>query len=476
VSTAEPPSPVAPDTESIVLEAQRDGRSVAVTVRYPLIREVAGLLARPDAPRSGVLCGRYGADAITLERCAEGPAAVDAIGIFRAQPGGWATVEEQDRNALRAAGIAEGIVLVLRTLVQRPWPATLFVVRAEAGAPELVLGEFAWDEYVLRKGWLLDLAPPPPPPPRPQPAARPKRRHGGRWTILALLLLAGCGAVAWRWLPFHWTPAAPAERPAHTNSAAQPVALRVSQAPGELDISWNHDADAIRQARAGTLTIRNGTATRILALRPAQLREGRVVYHPLPGVDTEVRLEVLDVSGKSQAESLQMLALDPPGAVTDPLAPAPPAMPQPGSASRTAPQLADAEDARDEEPPRATVTLARATRQDTRAEVRPARAAQIERTGRLEAVPIRRASPELRPEVLRELRAATGKVTVSVLVSIGPSGSVDDAQVESSTGEPSFNGPYIRLAALNAARQWRFRPAIANGRPVPSKMTLTFPF
>lgn len=450
-----------------MLEGHRDGRSIALTIRYSLIRAMAARLGRPDAAATGLLCGSYGPEAIALERCAEGPSAADAIGIFRAQPGGWAMVRESDRNALRAAGVAEGLVLVLLTLVQRPWTATLFVLPAEGGARELPLGEFTWDEYVLRKGWLLDLAPPPPPP-----SCRPARRPGWTSAIPVLLLLAGCGAAAWRWLPLHGTAGAPAERPARANTAWQPVALRVAQAAGEIDISWNHDAAAIRQARAGTLTIHNGAATRLLALRPAQLREGRVVYHPLPGVDTEVRLEVLDASGRSQAESVQLIAFDTAGAPTLP----PAAAPHPVSGSKPSPLAAEGNDTRDEDLSAAPLMLARAGREGTGTEERPTRAAQFARTGRIEPVAIRRASPELRPEVLKELRAATGKVTVSVLVSIGASGSVDDAQVEGSTGEPGYNGPYIRLAALNAARQWRFRPAIANGRPVPSKITLTFPF
>jgi hypothetical protein len=53
---------------------------------------------------------------------------------------------------------------------------------------------------------------------------------------------------------------------------------------------------------------------------------------------------------------------------------------------------------------------------------------------------------------------------------------VDTAKVVSSTGEPSPSRSYIRLASLNAARQWKFRPATAAGKPAPSESTLVFNF
>ena len=37
-------------------------------------------------------------------------------------------------------------------------------------------------------------------------------------------------------------------------------------------------------------------------------------------------------------------------------------------------------------------------------------------------------------------------------------------------------GTNIRLASLAAARQWRFRPAMAGGKAVPADLTLVFDF
>ena len=74
------------------------------------------------------------------------------------------------------------------------------------------------------------------------------------------------------------------------------------------------------------------------------------------------------------------------------------------------------------------------------------------------------------------MRAAKGKISVTVQASIDSSGTVQGVKVVSSTGEPSPSGPYVRLAALNAARQWKFRPATAGGKAVPSQTTMVFNF
>lgn len=460
VATAKPtPAPAddaVPKDDWIVLEAHKGGRTIAVTLTYSLVRELRDLLSRPGGEKDGLICGRLAEDAILLERSSDGAAEADAIGIFRAQPGGWATLNETDRKKLKTCGLGCGVLLVVRTLAQRPWAATLFTIEPDTTGPETPLAEFPWDEYLLRNGWLLDLAPPPP---LGRPMAVSKRQRGIGWlSFIPLLLLAGVGgAAAYRWLPvlLNRTTEIPAETAAPA-PVPQPLALRVVRQGQDLEVSWNRGADAIRHAGAGTLTIRNGAATRVIEMRPDQLREGRVVFRPLSGVDTDLRLEVLDSRGKPDAESVQVLGFDTAPAVTLP----PPVTPAPtGSGRKSVPQ----QNADREESARARVP-------------RPAASPPIVAGGHREAVPIRRATPEITPEVVREMRAAKGKVTVSVLVSINATGRVDDVKVLSSTGEPSPSGPYIRLASLNAARQWRFRPATSGGRNVPSQMTLLFTF
>jgi TonB family protein len=288
------------------------------------------------------------------------------------------------------------------------------------------------------------------------------------WAAFLAFVAAG-GAAAYRWLPgVGSTP--PAEAPAEPETSPV-LALKVVRQAQDLEVSWDHRSEPVRQANAGTLTIRSGPATRVIEMQPAQLREGRVVFRPLTGVDTDVRLEVLESGGRSVAESARVLGLDTATAV--PL----PAAPLTGAAARAAPALSST-------PPGAV--RKRAIRQsDDRGDSRkdtPTTAgvrqpgAVPPAPGRNDAVPIRRATPELTSDVVREMRAARNKVTVSVLMSIDATGEVDDAKVVASSGEPSPSGPYLRLASLAAARQWRFRPATADGKTVPSQMTVLFTF
>ncbi len=78
---------------------------------------------------------------------------------------------------------------------------------------------------------------------------------------------------------------------------------------------------------------------------------------------------------------------------------------------------------------------------------------------------IRRALPDY-PEMGRQA-GLEGKVTVRVLV--GKMGEVKKVELEN--GSPLFEE-----AAIEAARQWTFRPALANGRPVAVWVRIPFVF
>jgi hypothetical protein len=469
VAAAEP-SPVAHENaDCAVLETHRGTRKVTVKVHYAAVRELRAMLDRADPQIAGMLRGRWVEDAIEIEHAVAG-AAADAVGLFRAQPGGWTALTPSDRKKLEAAQLKCGIVVVVRTLAQRPWSATLFAVDGEEA--ETPLAEFPWDEYLLRNGWLLDLAPPVPrrPPPRPAAAEKPKSRRS--WLApAALLLVAGAGgAAAYRLAPRLWNgaqTAAAAEALPAAEAPAPELGLHVTHASDDFEVTWNRGAETIRRASAGSLTIRSGAATRVIDLRPDQLREGRVYFRPLAGLDTEVRLEVMDAAGKPEAESLQVLGFDTAPAVT---MPAPPPAIAPGPPAKTpAPHAA---------PPAAvrSTPLQSADREEAASETRRPSATILTPSGHSEATAVHRASPEMTADALKELRNAKGKVTISVLVSIDAAGRVDDAKVVGATNEPSPSGEYLRLASLNAARQWRFRPATANGHGVESHATLTFTF
>lgn len=466
MATAETsPAPAVGDGASIVLETHRGSRKIPITLHFAAVREARDLAGRPDAETYSLLRGKWNDEGIVLEHAAAGPAADDAVGIFRVQPGGWTSLTIADRKKLKATGLTRGVVLVVRTLAQRPWSATLFTVEPDTAGGEAPLAEFPWDEYMLQNGWLVELAPPNAPPAQQQLVTRRKRswRWAAAFTLLALAVAGG--AAAYRWLPPSWSQPAVdiAAEPAPSTPSAS-LALKVVRQAQDLEVSWDGDSEPVRQATSGTLTIRSGPATRVIELPSEQLHEARIVFHPLAGVDTVVRLEVLESGGKSLAESVQLLGFDTAPAVTLPVPSARATEPADsvaaGALRKTAP-----EQSAERKPTPATAGLRK-----------PGAIAPAPLDGRNDPVPVRRVTPDLTGDVIREIRAARGKVTVSVLVSIDNAGKVDDAKVVASTGEPSPSGPYIRLASLSAARQWRFRPATVNGNTVASQMTLLFTF
>ena len=76
------------------------------------------------------------------------------------------------------------------------------------------------------------------------------------------------------------------------------------------------------------------------------------------------------------------------------------------------------------------------------------------------------------PDVPQKVSATIhGKVQVSIRVTVDPGGNVSNAAVDSP-------GPskYFAKLALQAAQQWRFKPAQVNGQPVSSEWVLRFEF
>ena len=434
-------------------------RRITVKVRYEAVRALRECLtppanAEPSWP-TGLVYGSVTESVIAIDAAGVSGGTGRPIGIFRGQPGGWATLTDADRKKLKSAGIPGGLLLVVRTLSRRPWSATLF----ELGRPDAdgACIEFPLDEYVLRQGWMLDA---PAPPVARAAQARHSRLRG--WEVAAVLLLLACGEVLyWR---AHAAGAAKREI-AETPAVERRLGLQTWRSGEDLEISWNRLSDAVRGATVGTLTIHDGPLTRVVAMRPEELRENRILFHPLAGADLELRLEVVDAHGMAQVDSVELL----------------------GSAIRNDLRVADAEPTTP--PPLPLETLPRSVprrRVEAAREVRPVAPAHVE-ARRIEPVreelpasrgplAVRRAKPEITAKVRQEMRQAKGRVTVSVQVSITAAGKVDGVVVLSSTGEPSPSGPYIRLASLDAARQWQFEPAIRGGSRVPSKTTVVFDF
>jgi protein TonB len=92
-------------------------------------------------------------------------------------------------------------------------------------------------------------------------------------------------------------------------------------------------------------------------------------------------------------------------------------------------------------------------------------------------VAVSRATPQLTAEVKRGLEGLHGgHLRLSVQVTVDTSGNVRNAQVLTSTGNSGFGDNWIKSAALDAARRWKFRPGTLHGKVVPGDVTIEFNF
>lgn len=423
-------------------------------MHFAAIQEVRAVVKDRPETASGTIGGALAGNRVTIERCTPGAAEPAPIGVFRTQTAGWPSVTESDVKRLRARshGAREAIVLVIRTLAQRPWSATLFLVDPKRpSTAESPLIEFPFDEYLLRNGWLIDLAPPAPHAEQLAAAARPRRSTPWVAAAAAVALMGGLTAIyESRWGRGAAT-AEVAAIPQAPPIVTAPIGLGATRKADDLELSWNGRSGLVRAASGGTLVIENGPVTRTIPVSAAQLQHGSVVYRPVSGVGVNFRLDLKMPDGRIESESLQVLGLD--------------------DAPSTAPiptALAAAQPPRKAAPERTSV--ARADRVDNPAATKPPPPSNAE------PEPVRRVSPQPSPDVAEELRQASGPVTISVLVRIDATGRVEAAKIVGATGEPESGSTHIRLAALNAAREWRFRPAMTDGHPVPSTQTLAIAF
>jgi TonB family protein len=92
-------------------------------------------------------------------------------------------------------------------------------------------------------------------------------------------------------------------------------------------------------------------------------------------------------------------------------------------------------------------------------------------------VAVKRATPLLTPEVKRGLEGLHGShLRLSVQVTVDTSGNVQNAQVLASGRNSVSVDKWIRSAALDAARRWKFRPGTLHGKVVPGDVTIEFNF
>jgi protein TonB len=309
--------------------------------------------------------------------------------------------------------------------------------------------------------------------------------------------------------------------------------LRVERSNGELLLTWNRDADAIKNASKATLTISDGEQHENVSMDLAQLANGSIVYSP-SGTDISFKMEVTDKNQKTTAtETVRMLRTRPsplneaaavavaPGAKPGAAATGAPgtsgASPAPGATPNGAP--VPAAEAPVEQPK--PVTALKPFQSDSLSQrLRPAAASDLPdaptvsagNTGSGMAIPGVGSAPlgsipapvapsataaiatpsapipsangssrtggQIQQAVLvyrkdaeypRIAKQSGAKGTVVVSATIGTDGLIKKVKVIS-------GHPMLSNAAVEAVKQWRYRPTLLNGTPVEAETQVSINF
>lgn len=360
--------------------------------------------------------------------------------------------------------------------------------------------------------------------------------RGGRTTwivggVAAALLLAG-GTLIYPGLSHKSKPAAPAAR---QDSSA--LSLRVERSAGDLLLTWNRESDAIKNAAHGTLSIVDGDQHENVALDVSQLRTGSIAYTPSTG-DVEFQLAVTGQnSAQVQSESLRVLRTRPSPmpdgtqaaaaatapatavhgtmpaqpAVTASTTPAPTAAGTPASAS-TPVNTAVAEESK---PAVQTPPLKEFHAESLSARLRPARPSDLPDAPGIDTaapaaavlpgvnlnsglpLPPPPKAPPAPPASARTGKRATpaegGQIQQAQLLShknpdypmVARQTHVEGVVVISATvgtdgkvkSARAVSGPaLLRQAAVDAVKQWIYRPTLLNGMPVESETRVEIRF
>jgi len=313
--------------------------------------------------------------------------------------------------------------------------------------------------------------------------------HGLHWQsymLVALLVIAlgTLGYGVYRKWKTSWASA--------SVSNVGALALRVERGEGALRISWNRDTLVLNHAKEGILSIRDGDLQpQELHLELEQLRTGSVVYSPT----NKSVLFQLKVKGRDETKTHETtLALPAPKAhLTDVAASRRAA----GSSSRNRKSFSPPRSLHDFGKPRRIVLLdtpAQATslfpeasalvEQLAIAQPKVARLPppepQQDRTTPHEPQPLpvipafvaARPIHELLPNLPHAVRAVViSEVEVRIKVEIDESGRVVRVAPLGSTGPASDS---IVRVSEEAARQWRFAPAMRGNQPAASEVILSF--
>lgn len=343
------------------------------------------------------------------------------------------------------------------------------------------------------------------------PLERPSRSHKMIYIsgAAAVALLAASGALLYPGMSHKST-----RVPVSASQASAALSLRVERSAGELLLSWNRDSDAVKNATRGTLSITDGDQHENVNLDMGQLKNGSIVYSPT-GSDVSFQLSTIGAnSGQTSSESVRILRTRP--------SPMPDNQPAPQKAAAAPSRTESSTTASEKEKAQPTPTTPAASdptqAADTQtkptpklkqfhaeslsARLRPATTSDLpEAPGLIAAgappaipvaVPGLNATPALpsalprpstpstaTPKTGGQLKQATpifskapdyplvakqahvqGVVVVAAIVGV-------DGKVKSAS---AVSGPpLLQKAAVDAVRQWIYKPTTLNGSPVESE-------
>ncbi|HLK47669.1 MAG TPA: energy transducer TonB [Bryobacteraceae bacterium] len=343
------------------------------------------------------------------------------------------------------------------------------------------------------------------------PLERPRRGNKMIWvtagSAAALLLLSG--ALIYPGFS-HKTP-----RASTAAQGAAGLSLKVEHSGGELLLSWNRDSDAIKNAARGVLAITDGDQHENVNLDIGQLHNGSIVYSP-GGSDVSFQLSIVGQNAaQTSSESVRILKTRPsPLADNQPAsAPAPqkapptptrPETPAPTTNATAQPAAAPANNAEptlvaDNHSKPAAPTIKEFHPEALSTRLRPPRPTDLP-----EAPGLTAAAPAPMPVAVPGLGATPGLPVPPMAKSTTPApargGQLQQAQLISSkppdypvvakqahvqgivvvTATVGVDGkvksasavsgpPLLQKAAVDAVKQWVYKPTTLNGAPVESE-------
>jgi protein TonB len=295
----------------------------------------------------------------------------------------------------------------------------------------------------------------------------------------------------------------------HTNSktaapvrpASDQLQLRVERANGELMLTWSPDAEIIRNASKAVLSISDGEQKENVPMDLGEMQKGKIMYSP-SSKDIRFEMAVTDKSGKTNTET-QRIVLPPsplqePNAATAKAA-SPAAATKPGVTAGATPTPAGETPVEQPAKPAAaplkqfqTESLAQRLRPAAPTDMPDAptvNTAARSNASAIPGVPMNAMAPapaaptapgsantDAKPKSGGQIQQAvliyrkdaeypkiarqTGaKGTVTLNATIGVDGNIKKVKVVS-------GHPMLTNAAVEAVKQWRYRPTLLNGQPV----------